>query len=38
MGRVDGKLVIVTGGATGLGESHVRTHWSEKGLEWLLPT
>ena len=25
MGRVDGKVVIVTGGAVGLGESHVRT-------------
>jgi 3(or 17)beta-hydroxysteroid dehydrogenase len=25
MGRVDGKVVIVSGGATGLGESHVRT-------------
>ena len=25
MGRVEGKVVIVSGGATGLGESHVRT-------------
>ena len=25
MGRVEGKVVVVSGGATGLGESHVRT-------------